>query len=226
VNGVHKSATYYAKFVEEQVTINYVVVGPDGCGTVTPTSETVNVITGTPSSTAEPSSNEFRFVGWYSDPECTQRLSTNPTYNPRKASSGFHVEATYYAKFEYNLTTMTITKTVTDAEALRVDADQTFVFTVTGKGIENGIQVVLKAGESVTISGVTVGETYTVTEDTGWSWRFTPEDGSISHTLDVSGSSANNQFEFLNAYTRKQWLNDCDRNINTWNGSSIKRKEE
>ena len=60
-------------------------------------------------STATANTN-YRFVGWYSDAACTDLLTTNSSYTPAKPTDGVWVDATYYAKFEYNLTTLTIRK--------------------------------------------------------------------------------------------------------------------
>lgn len=167
VNGLNVAATYYAKFEEIKVEIKYEVVGPTpGCGTVTPGSEIVGVVTGNPSSTAAASSNVYKFVGWYDNAECTgDPLSTDATYNPAKVD-GLHVAATYYAKFEYNLTSLTIKKTGWQS----IDPNQTFIFNVSGNGVD--LDVTVHGNGSVTIDGLTVGAQYTITEKTDWSWRY------------------------------------------------------
>lgn len=219
--------TFYYK--EKEATINYVVVGPDGCGTVSPTSETLKVLTGTAKgSTAAASSDTYRFVGWYDNEACTgTALSTKATYVPQKGSNGIYAAATYYAKFEYNLTDLTITKTITGYES-ELYGSQDFVFNVKSQDGSVDIDVVVnvpagKTTGSVTIKGLTVGETYTITENTGWSWRYelkgaaaptgatgtvVYETGSSSATYTPSGT--NNQIIFTNNWVQAKWLSFTD----------------
>ena len=75
---------------------------------------------------------------------------------------------------------------------------------------------------SVTIKGLKVGTTYTITEDTGWSWRYTPEDGEQEKTLDVDKSK--NTVIFSNERTEPKWLNGCSWAENNW--ASGKKKTD
>ena len=70
---------------------------------------------------------------------------------------------------------LTITKTGCEV----IDENQSFIFTVTGS---NGftMQVVINGNGSKTIKGLPSG-TYTVTEDTNWSWRYEPDE--VSKTV-------------------------------------------
>lgn len=194
-------------YTENEVTIKYQVVGPDGCGTVSPTSETLKVLTGTASgSTATANAPTFRFVGWYDNEACTgTALSTEAKYVPQKGSNGIYAAATYYAKFEYNLTDLTITKT-----ASPYDANDMFIFTVKDSAGKEVAKVALKARESVTIKNLTVGETYTVTEDTGWSWRYSPDEATHSITLQPS----DNVVTVTNTLNNNNWLGASSYAIN------------
>lgn len=153
---------YYA---EDEVTINYVVKGPAGCGTANPYSETVKVITGNPLSAADASSAAYKFVGWYSDEACTQLITESRIIQPAKVN-GVHVAATYYAKFEYNLTSLTIKKEGSQA----IDVNQSFIFNINGNGVN--LDVTVHGNGQVIIDGLTVGQKYTITEKSGWSWRY------------------------------------------------------
>lgn len=222
--------TFYYK--EKEVTINYVAVGPEGAtdfGSVSPTSEKVKVLSGTASGSTATANKAptFRFVGWYSDAECTNQLSTEAKYVPAKINN-LNVSATYYAKFEYNLTDLTITKTINRNES-RLYGSQDFVFNVKSQDRTVDIDVVVNvpAGEttgSVTIKGLTVGETYIITENTGWSWRYNLqgaaaptgatgtvvyETGSSSATYTPNGT--NNQIIFTNNWVQAKWLSFTDR---------------
>lgn len=54
-----------------------------------------------------------------------------------------------------------------------MSSGETAIFTVTGKGLgSKGLTVMVPNGEKVTIKGLAVGETYTVTEQNGWSWKY------------------------------------------------------
>lgn len=219
-------------YTENEVTINYVAVGPDGVtdfGSVSPTSETVKVLTGTAQgSTATASSNTYHFVGWYDNEACTgTALSTDAKYVPQKGSNGIYAAATYYAKFEYNLTDLTITKTINRNES-RLYGSQDFVFNVKSKNGSVDIDVVVNvpAGQttgSVTIKGLTVGETYTITENTGWSWRYklvsaVKADGATGTVVYSEGSSSatytpngiNNEIVFTNNWVQAKWLSFTD----------------
>lgn len=198
--------TFY--YTENVATINYVVVGPDGAtdfGSVNPTSETVKVLSGTAKgSTAEAKTPTFRFVGWYSDAKCTNQLSTDAKYVPAK-NNNLNVSATYYAKFEYNLTDLTITK-----KATPYDANDMFIFTVK-HGNEVVAKVALKAGESVTIKNLTVGETYTVTEDTSWSWRYKDQN---PQKITLTADPTQNVVTVKNEIENNNWLGASSYAIN------------
>ena len=220
---------YYAKFKEKQATIHYVAVGPDlkpltdeNIGKVEPISETVNILTGTANgSTATLTGMDaYKFVGWYTDAECTIPVNrqsipdgtlsgeNNESFVPAKEPEDTSVQppkpaayetATFYAKFKYNITTLTITKKGVEA----ADPNASFVFHVEGKDVD--LDVVIKGNGSVTINGLTVGKTYTVTETAG-NWRYTPDVKSKKITLEVSG----NEVTFTNKRDHDNWLDgDC-----------------
>ncbi len=103
---------------------------------------------------------------------------------------------------------LTIEKTGCEA----IDENQTFIFNVTGP---NGYstQVVIKGNDSVTIKGLPAG-TYTITEDTSWSWRYEPEYGDTQTVRadDVKDGAAT--VTFNNIRNNEQWL---DGNAYEWN---------
>ena len=184
--------TFYYK--EKEVTIHYQVVGPDGCGTVTPTRETLKVLSGKAQGSTATANETFRFVGWFKDATCKQAVDTSwveeNKLTPVKETDAVWTEATYYAKFEYNLTTLTITKSggnENDSFIFDVKKDDVVKFTVSVKG-----------NSSVTIAGLIVGEKYTVTERGSWSWRYQAEDQSI--TLKPTGNKVTVQNELVKHY--------------------------
>lgn len=198
--------TFY--YQEQDVTIQYQVVGPEGCGTVVPASETVKILSGTANgSTAAASSEEYRFVGWYSDAACTNRVSADSKYVPEKVG-GKNVAATYYAKFEPNQGSLTIEKTVVGG------VEQDFIFDVTGGG--KTYTVVISCGAdgkgSTTIQGLTAGS-YTVAERTGWSWKYECE-GDASKNVTVPGGGAGT-VSFTNEKT-SNWFGASDKADNVF----------
>ena len=236
-DGWPATTTFYAKFVEDTVTINYKMVGPDGVvsenlsetyGQITSGSETLAVLTGTATgSAATAASPVYKFVGWYSDAECTNQVTTTAQYTPIKSEDAAWTSATYYAKFEYNLTSLTIKKTAPEASD-----NERFIFNVSGPGITGTMQIVLKAGESKTISGLTVGKTYTVTEKTDWSWRYdcdgakatVDKDAAFNeqnHSISVDLTSAGETVTFTNNKSNSKWLSAVTKVINTWTNSGI-----
>ncbi len=211
-----KTATYYAKFVENEATIQYKVVGPDGTvysadsevGKLTSYSETVGVVTGKPSgSEAEPASNVYKFVGWYSDEACSTLASGDAVFAPEK-SGDLWTAATYYAKFEYNLTSMTLRKEVTGGA---YDANDMFIFTIKDSKGNVFAKVTVTAGQEVTISGLTVGEEYTITEDNNWSWRY---DNHADVKIVMEPNAADNDVTVTNTLNTNKWLGASSYAIN------------
>ena len=186
--------------------INYEVVGPDGCGSVSPASETVNMVTGTANgSTATASNDTYKFVGWYSDEACTTPVSTNAEFVPTKSGTLWPASTTYYAKFDWNVADLTIKKTGAEA----IDKNQSFIFHVTGEGKD--MYVTVQGNGSVTIKGLTVG-TYTVKEVTSWSWRYKPDQ--VSKNVEVKGGQKN-EVTFNNSRTNGSWLSGDSYAINS-----------
>ena len=198
--------TFY--YQEKTVAIHYQVVGPDGCGTVTLASETVKVLSGIANgSTATASSEEYRFVGWYSDAACTNQVSADSKYVPEKVD-GKNVAATYYAKFEPNQGSLTIEKTVVGG------VEQDFIFDVTGGGKTYTVVISCDADGkgSTTIQGLTAGS-YTVAERTGWSWKYECE-GDASKDVTVPGGGAGT-VSFTNEKT-SNWFGASDKADNVF----------
>lgn len=211
VKNVYESATYYAKFEEKKITITYVAVGPDGVESgfcsVAPTSEEVPVVTGTAQGSTPTVGENFRFVGWYTDAACTTPVSASNVdsdnkFTPAKPGDVW-TPLTFYAKFEYDLADLTITKT----GAQTIDENQTFIFRIAGasdndrtKGIN--MQVVIQRNGQVTVKDLPIG-TYTVTEETQWSWRYQPKNNNQSITLSPTET---NTVQFVNNREEIYWL--------------------
>ena len=123
--------------------------------------------------------------------------------------------------FYYKLALADLTITKTGCED--IDENQSFIFTVTGGDLPKaGLKVVVKGNGSVTIKGLKVGTTYTITEDTGWSWRYTPKANGQKHEM-VAGETGNT-VTFENSRPKTLWLNGCSWAVNNW--ASGKKKTD
>ena len=96
------------------------------------------------------------------------------------------------------LTTLTIRKEGWQ----NIDENQSFLFDVTGPDGYSK-RVVINGNGSVTIKGLKIGE-YTVTEVTGWSWRYTAN--SNSQNIDLEATGENNVVTFKNTRSSTKWL--------------------
>ena len=137
-----------------------------------------------------------------SDSECKNQRTTKETLVLEKPESGWK-PATYYAKFEYALAPLTITK----SGASGIDENQSFIFRIKGvdektAGID--LQVVIKGNESVTINELPIGS-YDIIEETDWSWRYTPDEN--NQTRIELNPLDKNEIPFKNNRTKKNWLN-------------------
>ena len=69
----------------------------------------------------------------------------------------------------------------------------------------------------VVIKGLKVGTTYTVTEKTGWTWRYTTDPTSQnSQSIQLVANEGNNTITFTNKLDNNKWLTGgawCD---NVW----------
>lgn len=66
--------------------------------------------------------------------------------------------------------------------------------------------IVLKAGGEKTITGLAVG-TYTVTEDTNWSWSYSIV-GDNSKTATLSGTTPSATVDVTNHYNSHNWAHE------------------
>ena len=200
--------TFY--YTEQTVDIKYVVVGPVGCGTLDNYQDVqLKVTTGEVKGSAPTAADGFKFVGWYKDGDCTQpvdadwvkdsKLTPHKTKNygtAEKPVMGYEA-TTYYAKFEYDVADLTITKEGCSA----ADQDQAFIFTIVGPDKYSN-QVVIKGNGSVTIKGLKIGE-YTIHEKSDWSWRYRCENQTVTLQPGVT-----NNVTMTNSRGSDKWLDD------------------
>lgn len=118
-----------------------------------------------------------------------------------------------------NTCSLKISKAVTGDGA---NPNQTFVFDVkdsTGKVVTI---IVLKDGEQKTITGLAVG-TYTVTEDTNWSWSYSIV-GDNNKQAALSSTTPSATVDVTNHYNSHNWLTSIADVINTWISGSAAQK--
>ena len=213
--------TFY--YTEQTVEIKYVVVGPDGCGTLDNYQEAqLKVINGKPSGSTPTAASGYKFVGWFMDEDCLTSVegvitgavdsTTNKLTPQKRPSDNLHFAETYYAKFEADVADLTIRK----RGAADIDENQSFVFRITGKAgtVTAGVdmEVVIHGNGSVKVKGLKVGE-YTVTEVTDWSWRYTPTAGEQKITLSPTET---NELIFSNNRAKGKWLSGSAYADNNW----------
>lgn len=112
-----------------------------------------------------------------------------------------------------------ISKTVTGKGA---NPNQTFVFDVKDSAGKVVTTIVLKAGGEKTITGLAVG-TYTVTEDTNWSWSYSIV-GDNNKTATLSSTMPSATVAVTNHYNSHNWLTSIADVINTWISGSAAQK--
>lgn len=215
--------TFY--YQEQTVDIKYVAVG---FGTLDNVQDSnVKVLTGSVNGSTPTPNAGYKFVGWFEDEACTQQVKSSwvgadNKFTPQKSvpygdQKGYGA-ATYYAKFERDVFNLTIEKKA--ASDSNIDQNQTFVFRVQGEGVD--MQVVITGTNKQVIKNLPVGD-YTITEDTSWSWKYTPtsKDQPVTKN-DIKDGAATVTFENENNGTN--WLTSLAKAINTWAGGNAHKK--
>jgi uncharacterized repeat protein (TIGR02543 family) len=142
----------------------------------------------------------------------TKDMSTDPEQNK--------IVFIYYP----TLTTLNIRKTGFDA----ADAGTTFIFRIKGTD-ENTKDIDLRVtihgyvmGDhvpNVTVADLPVGS-YTVTEESDWSWRYQPTNGEQTQTITLDPDGAKNVMTFENERKDGQWLSGDAYNNNLYKPDS------
>lgn len=144
-------------------------------------------------------------------PEQTTTYTVTCTVSPTQSGTYESVSKDATFTITVNTCSLTISKTVTGDGA---NPNQTFVFDVkdsTGKVVTT---IVLKDGEQKTITGLAVG-TYTVTEDTNWSWSYSIV-GDNNKTATLSSTTTSATVDVTNHYNSHNWLTSIADVINKW----------
>ncbi len=112
-------------------------------------------------------------------------------------------------KYTVHVKTCTLTITKSGCDTAK-DANQSFIFDVTGGAIAQEMQVTVQENGTAKIVGLPVGS-YTVTEDGNWSWRYTAQ-----NTGDVTLNAVNHDAEvtITNDRTATKWLSGDNYAVN------------
>lgn len=120
-----------------------------------------------------------------------------------------------------NVFDLTIVKAAADGSKKPIDLNQTFVFRVRGKGVD--MQVVITGEAQQTIKNLPVGD-YTITEDTSWSWKYTPVGGATQELKSDRIQDGAATVTFKNKNNGTNWLTSLAQVINTWAGGNAQEK--
>lgn len=111
------------------------------------------------------------------------------------------------------------TLTVKKEVAKLYGANDSFIFNVVGEGnIKYEAKVVINGAGSATLTGLPIGN-YTVTEDTGWSWRYTCDSSTKSTVL--SSAKDNDSVTITNKLDGNKYLGDETYVINKCESNTI-----
>lgn len=214
-------------YTEQTVDIKYQVVGPDGSGTLDNYQETqLKVLTGKANGSRPTAEKGYKFVGWFEDKACTQQVQSSwvgadnkltPKQSVKYGDKDGYGAKTYYAKFERDVFDLKIEKKA--ANGSKIDQNQIFVFHVVSDDGKTNMEVTVKGTGSVKIKGLPLGTKYTVTEETDWTWQYTPD--KVTQDVEINGTTA--EVTFTNTYSKSNWLTSFAEVINKWINGQIKQ---
>lgn len=144
-------------------------------------------------------------------PEQTTTYTVTCTVSPTQSGTYESVSKDATFTITVNTCSLTISKKVTGDGA---NPNQTFVFDVKDSAGKLVTTIVLKDGDSKTITGLAVG-TYTVTEDTNWSWSYSIV-GDNNQTATLSSTVPSATVDVTNHYNSHNWLTSIADVINKW----------
>lgn len=146
----------------------------------------------------------------------TEQYVPIPGYAPRQFSITQDLTANSAQNkiifiYDPTLTTLTIQKQGCED----IDENQTFLFHVKGSPADPNtkdidLTVTVHGNGQTTVTDLPVGN-YTVTEETEWSWRYTP-DGVADRTFKAAIGGTN--LVYQNSRTQTQWLNGDNYSVN------------
>ncbi len=183
-----------------QYVAEYVAVPPEG-GWL---SSTIEVIAGRDSlSGSVPTPDKYyEFGGWFIDEACTVSASDYGTVDeatggfvPRKEKLSETERNIFYAKFNSRSGDLTVSRSGAE------DDGQVFVYEIKNDATGDTIYLTVIGKGSATVKDLVFGE-YTVTQQNGWSWRYSDTAFAVSHS-NVNGTTV----PFGNSVSNEKWLN-------------------
>ena len=199
--------TFY--YVPVQYTAEYHVVTEGGGtgGNLNNSSETISGIE--PFTGVTPTAElNYEFEGWYIDPECKTKVTTQATVDPKTNKLIPKVSGSkpapninkFYAKF------VPIVGNLIIESSNVVLSSQPIVYTIQKNDVNSKPIDILISRGSETIIDLPAGD-YTVTENnSSWSWRYSNKvDVKISNVK--VGGGTNVTAKFISDKTNKKWLN-------------------
>lgn len=160
-------------------------------------------------------------------------VSANGTELPKGVVTFKHNDCTFsgcsfdsaQGQFIVHINVFDLTIQKTAKVGTTIDSNQTFVFKVTNTVTGKTMEVVITGEAQQTIKNLPMGS-YTITEDTNWSWKYTPVGGSATQELKVDSiqnGAATVTFENENKGTN--WLTSLAKALNVWkdNGQTVQR---
>jgi uncharacterized repeat protein (TIGR02543 family) len=156
---------------EKTSTITYKVIGPAGCGMVNPESQQLSIYSTAAQMAVATPNHGFRFAGWYTDEACenpaTDAIVQDNTLTPQPVGIGYETDRTYYAKFEYAETSLTIH----NANISALDNAQAALIRVYSESAGVDLTLAIIGNGSATVTHLPI-DTYTVTLLGDWTWRY------------------------------------------------------
>ena len=155
------------------------------------------------------------------DPPCTWNPDWTPhTGNETKTDSQDSDSIPEFLIHVKNIVAdLTITKNGLDEYAYEGDADQECAIisvTATGKdGVPKTYRLALSNGQNVTIKDLKVGTDYTITEENGWTWRYS-EQRVITGRIEANpdNETKKNNVSITNTANNPYWLGGDNYKVN------------
>lgn len=148
-----------------------------------------------------PTRTGYKFTGW-------KVTTADGSWEADKVYSGsfanMYGNVTLTAQWEASTTMLTIDVKYPDGADYSIDGEQGFLFDISADGKVILTVAVLKDGY-VTIDGLTIGKTYTVTLKNSWSWRYGDE---VSKTVTIAAGGSTVEFEVKR--DKDKWLDGND----------------
>ena len=211
----NNTVTFY--YEETQIPITYVLYAKDGTHFATYT-EYVSAVTGAPQgydSNNAAGTAGYKFLGWYSDQALQHQIATSSNLTPSKVSVTGHdnrtylcfKSITYYGLFELGVSSLTI-----KVDGIIPETDQGFIYTIKGTGTNSSsvnLSVSVIGKGSVTITNLPI-DSYTVTWEKAWSWRYNVQEQTALNTIGITltTTAADNVVTFTYSAPNDKWLSD------------------